>query len=200
MRIAGRQIGEGHPCFVIAEAGVNHNGSLELAKQLVEAAAHAGADAVKFQTFQAEKVISAGTPKAEYQKQTTGSTEQQLEMVRRLEMPEPMTRSVAARAASMGITFLSTAFDEQSVDLLDDIGVPVFKVGSGDVTNLPLVEFIGRHVVPGRSEQRSRDAACGRMPGASAAALRFQLPGRSPRSELESSANAERYVPRGDWV
>jgi len=148
MRIAGRQIGEGHPCFVIAEAGVNHNGSLELAKQLVEAAAHAGADAVKFQTFQAEKVISAGTPKAEYQKQTTGSTEQQLEMVRRLEMPEPMTRSVAAHAASVGIMFLSTAFDEHSVDLLDDIGVPVFKVGSGDVTNLPLVEFIGRKRKP----------------------------------------------------
>jgi len=148
MKIAGRQIGEGHPCFVIAEAGVNHNGSLELANQLVEAAAHAGADAVKFQTFQAEKVISAGTPKAEYQKQTTGSTEQQLEMVRRLEMPERMTRSVAAHATSVGIMFLSTAFDEDSVDLLGDIGVPAFKVSSGDVTNLPLLEFIGRKGKP----------------------------------------------------
>ncbi len=148
MKIGGRPIGEGHPCFVIAEAGVNHNGSIQLAQRLVEAAAQAGADAVKFQTFHAENVISAGTPKAEYQKETTGSSEQQLEMVRRLEMPEGMTRSVAAHAASVGITFLSTAFDEQSVDLLDDIGVPVFKVGSGDVTNSPLLEFIGRKRKP----------------------------------------------------
>lgn len=143
MKIAGRQIGERFPCFLIAEAGVNHNGSMELAQRLVEAAAQAGADAVKFQTFQAERVISAGTPKAEYQKKATGNREQQLEMLRRLEMPERMTRAVAAHAASVGITFLSTAFDEQSVDLLDDIGVRAFKVGSGDVTNLPLLEFIG---------------------------------------------------------
>jgi N,N'-diacetyllegionaminate synthase len=143
MKIGGRPIGDGHPCFVIAEAGVNHNGSLDLAQRLVEAASQAGADAVKFQTFHADKVISASAPKADYQKETTGNTEQQLEMVRRLEMPERMTRSVAAHAARVGITFLSTAFDEQSVDLLDDIGVPVFKVGSGDVTDLPLLEFVG---------------------------------------------------------
>jgi N,N'-diacetyllegionaminate synthase len=143
MKIGGRQIGEGHPCFVIAEAGVNHNGSVELAQRLVEAAAQAGADAVKFQTFQAERVISAGTPKAEYQKEATGKGGQQLEMVHRLEMPERMTRAVAAHAASAGIMFLSTAFDEPSVDLLEDIGVPAFKVGSGDVTNLPLLEFVG---------------------------------------------------------
>lgn len=148
MKIAGKHVGEGYSCFVIAEAGVNHNGSIELAQRLVEAAAQSGADAIKFQTFQAEKVISAGTPKADYQKDTTGTAEQQFEMVRRLEMSEHMTRSVAAHAASVGIVFLSTAFDEQSVDLLDDMGVPAFKVGSGDVTNLPLVEFIGRKRKP----------------------------------------------------
>jgi N,N'-diacetyllegionaminate synthase len=148
MKIGDRQIDEGHPCYVIAEAGVNHNGSLELAQRLVESAAQAGADAVKFQTFHAEKVISASAPKADYQKETTGNTERQLEMVRRLEMPESMTRAVAAHAARVGIAFLSTAFDEQSVDLLDDIGVPAFKVGSGDVTNLPLLEFVGRKRKP----------------------------------------------------
>lgn len=148
MKIAGKQIGEGHPCFVIAEAGVNHNGSMELAKRLVEAAAQAGADAVKFQTFRADKVISGNAPKADYQKGTTGNAERQLEMVRRLEMPESMTRSIAAHAASVGIIFLSTGFDEESVDLLDDIGVPAFKVGSGEVTDLPLLEFIGHKRKP----------------------------------------------------
>jgi N,N'-diacetyllegionaminate synthase len=143
IEIGGKQIGERHPCFVIAEAGVNHNGSLEIAQQLVNAAVEAGADAVKFQTFTAEKLISATAPKADYQKETTTAAEQQLEMVRRLEMPEQMTRSVAAHAANVGIIFLSTGFDEQSIDLLDDIGVPAFKIGSGDVTDLPLLEFIG---------------------------------------------------------
>jgi N-acetylneuraminate synthase/N,N'-diacetyllegionaminate synthase len=148
IKISDKQIGDGHPCFVIAEVGVNHNGSLDLAKQLVAAAATAGADAVKFQTFRADAVISASAPKAQYQKETTGPAEQQLEMVRRLEMPEHMTRSVAAYAATLGITFLSTGFDEQSIDLLDDIGVPAFKIGSGDVTDLPLLEFVGRKQKP----------------------------------------------------
>jgi N,N'-diacetyllegionaminate synthase len=148
IQIGGKQIGNGHPCFVIAEAGVNHNGSLDLAKQLVNAAVEAGADAVKFQTFSADKLISVTAPKADYQKETTTTAERQLEMVRRLEMPEEMTRSVAAHAASLGIIFLSTGFDEQSVDLLDEIGVPAFKIGSGDVTDLPLLEFIGRKRKP----------------------------------------------------
>jgi N,N'-diacetyllegionaminate synthase len=148
IEIGGKQVGDGHPCFVIAEAGVNHNGSLELAQQLVAAAAEACADAVKFQTFRADKLISATAPKADYQKENTGSAEQQLEMVRRLEMSESMTRSIAAHAAKLGITFLSTGFDEQSIDLLDEIGVPAFKIGSGDLTALPFLEFIGRKRKP----------------------------------------------------
>lgn len=140
--IRNKRIGEGYPCFVIAEAGVNHNGSLELAKKLVDAAAEAGADAVKFQTFKAERLISAIAPKAEYQKETTGTAERQLEMVRRLEMSAEMTRAVASYAASRGILFLSTGFDEESADLLNEIGVPAFKIGSGDLTNVPLLAFI----------------------------------------------------------
>jgi N,N'-diacetyllegionaminate synthase len=148
INISGKQIGDGHPCFIIAEAGVNHNGSLELAKQLVDAAVEVGADAVKFQTFKAAEVISAAAPKADYQKATTGTAEQQLEMVRRLEMSEEMTRSVAEQAIKRKIIFLSTGFDEASIDLLDAIGVPAFKIGSGDLTDLPLLEFIGRKRKP----------------------------------------------------
>ena len=148
IHIGGKQIGDGHPCFIIAEAGVNHNGNLEMALQLVDAAADAGADAVKFQTFKAEKLISASAPKAEYQKATTGTDERQLEMVRRLEMSEAMTRAAADYAAKRGVLFLSTAFDEDSVDFLDQLDVPAFKVGSGDLTDLPLLEFIGHKRKP----------------------------------------------------
>ena len=146
--VGNKPIGEGCPCFVIAEAGVNHNGSLDLAKKLIDAAAATGADAIKFQTFKAEKLISATAPKAEYQKETTGTAERQLEMIRRLEMPPEMTRAVAAHAASRGILFLSTGFDEESIDLLDEIGVPAFKIGSGDLTALPLLEFIAHKKKP----------------------------------------------------
>ncbi len=146
--IGGRKIGDGHPCFIIAEAGVNHNGDPALAKRLVDAALEARADAVKFQTFRAEDVISVAAPKAHYQEATTGATESQLEMVQRLEMSPAMTRNVAHYAADRGIMFLSTGFDESSVDLLDELGVPAFKVGSGDVTNLPLLEHIGKKKRP----------------------------------------------------
>lgn len=123
---------------------MNHNGDPTLAKRLVEAAFEAGADAVKFQTFKASELISAVAPKAEYQEATTGNRESQLEMVKRLEMSEPMTREVAQHARAKKIIFLSTGFDEGSVDLLDAIGIPAFKVGSGDLTDLPLLAFIGK--------------------------------------------------------
>jgi N,N'-diacetyllegionaminate synthase len=148
IEISRKKIGDGYPCFVIAEAGVNHNGSPERAMQLVDAAVEASADAVKFQTFKATRLISSTAPKAAYQKETTGTAEQQLEMVRRLEMSEEMTRSVAEHAANRGIIFLSTGFDEESIDLLEDIGVPAFKIGSGDITTLPFLEFIGRKRKP----------------------------------------------------
>ncbi len=148
IRIAGKQIGEGHACFVIAEAGVNHNGDLDLALRLVDAALESGAGAVKFQTFNAERLVAAGVPKAEYQKATTGRDEPQLEMLRRLEMSETMTRSVAEHAAKRGIIFMSTAFDEESVEMLVRIGVPAFKVGSGDLTDLPLLEFLAQKRKP----------------------------------------------------
>ena len=143
LSIEGRGIGGAGPCFIIAEAGVNHNGELATAKRLVDAALYAGADAVKFQTFQAKELISVSAPKAEYQEATTGKSESQLEMISRLELTPPATREIAQYAKARGIIFLSTGFDESSVDLLADLNVPALKVGSGDVTNLPFLEHIG---------------------------------------------------------
>jgi N-acetylneuraminate synthase/N,N'-diacetyllegionaminate synthase len=129
--------------YIIAEAGVNHNGDPGLAERLVDVAADAGADAVKFQTFRAEALVRRGTPKAAYQVETTGAGEGQLEMLRRLELDEPAHRALAERSRRRGLTFLSTPFDEASVDLLERIGVPRFKVPSGEVTNLLLLRHVG---------------------------------------------------------
>ena len=131
-----------HFCFIIAEAGVNHNGDKNLAKQLIDAAVEAGADAVKFQTFHAENVVTSTAEKAEYQKSTTSSDESQYNMIKKLELPEETFREVANYAESEGIIFLSTPFDEESVDLLDEIGVPAFKIPSGEITNFPLLKRI----------------------------------------------------------
>ncbi|QTN24268.1 N-acetylneuraminate synthase [Rhizobacter sp. AJA081-3] len=125
--------------YVIAEAGVNHNGSLEMALQLVDAAAEAGADAVKFQTFDAKKLASADAPKAAYQKETTDRAESQVAMLRKLELPREWHAELQARARQRGIEFLSTAFDADSLAFLDALGVPLFKVPSGELTNGPLL-------------------------------------------------------------
>lgn len=134
--------------FVIAEAGVNHNGSLDLALRLVDAAAGAGADAVKFQSFRAERVAVAGAPKADYQKAATGSAEGQLAMLKALELSESDHRALALRCAERGIRFLSTPFDEESADLLRGLGVERFKIPSGEITNTPLLRHVARFGLP----------------------------------------------------
>jgi len=141
--IASHRIGDGR-CFVIAEAGVNHNGEPDRARALIDAALAAGADAVKFQTFKSELVISAEAPKAAYQKAATGAGESQLEMVRRLELSEGDFRGLKAYCDARGILFLSTPFDHPSVDFLDALGVPAFKAPSGEITNLPLLGHMAR--------------------------------------------------------
>jgi N,N'-diacetyllegionaminate synthase len=141
--IAQSRIGPGQPCFVIAEAGVNHNGQLSLAKRLVDIAVEAGADAVKFQTFQADRLAASSAPKADYQRETTAAGESQLAMLRQLELSQESFRELRDHCSLRGIIFLSTPFDEQSVDFLNDLGVPAFKVPSGEVTNWPLLERIG---------------------------------------------------------
>ncbi len=144
IEIAGRKIGPGQPCLVMAEAGVNHNGSTELALRLVDAAADAGADAVKFQAFKAERLVSATAPKAEYQIAATGGGESQFEMLRRLELPHEALAAVQARCASREILFLATPFDDESAALLEAMNVPLFKISSGDVTNLPFLTHVAR--------------------------------------------------------
>lgn len=148
MSIQGREIGGAQPCFVIAEAGVNHNGSRELARRLIDVAAEAGADCVKFQTFSAQRLVTASAPKASYQVRTTGGQESQYEMLRRLELSEEDHRELIAHARRRGICFLSTPFDEQSADFLDSLGVPAFKIPSGELTNLPFLAHVARKHKP----------------------------------------------------
>jgi N-acetylneuraminate synthase len=133
--------------FVIAEAGVNHNGRLELGLGLVDAASAAGADAVKFQTFRAADLATAAAPKADYQTRTTGA-ESQRDMLARLELSEADHRALQARAAERGIEFLSSPFDVASLELLVRLGVRRLKIGSGELTNGPLLLAAGRSGLP----------------------------------------------------
>ncbi len=146
--IADRFIGEGQPCFIIAEAGVNHNGDANLAKKLIDVAKEVGADAVKFQTFKAEEVMTQNAQKAEYQKETTGAEESQFDMIKKLELTERDFEDLFAYAREKGIIILSSPFDKGSVDLLDELGVPAFKVASGEITNFPLLKHIARKKKP----------------------------------------------------
>jgi N,N'-diacetyllegionaminate synthase len=148
IRIAGRVVGEQAPCFIIAEAGVNHNGDINLAKRLVDVAMQAGADAVKFQTFKAENVVTKTAKKAEYQKKTTGAEESQFVMIKKLELEERDFEELFGYAHRKGIIFLSSPFDKRSVDLLDRLGVPAFKIASGEITNLPLIKYIAQKGKP----------------------------------------------------
>jgi len=134
--------------FIIAEAGVNHNGSIELAKQLIDAAALAGADAVKFQSFIAEEVVSINAPKAEYQKETTEISESQYDMIKRLELSKKDHLELIDHAKNRNIIFLSTPFDERSVDLLVEFGVPLIKISSGEITNHPFLKYISKKGLP----------------------------------------------------
>jgi len=129
--------------FVIAEAGVNHNGNIDIARKLIDAAVAAGADAVKFQTFKAEKLVSKYAQKAEYQKQTTGNTESQLEMIKRFELSYNDHLSLVDYCSKRGIKFLSTAFDDDSIDFLKTIKMAYWKIPSGEITNLPYLRRVG---------------------------------------------------------
>ena len=146
--ISDRLIGEGEPCFIIAEAGVNHNGDINLAKKLIDVAKEAGADAVKFQTFEAEEVVSENAEKAKYQKETTGAQESQFDMIKKLELCEKDFRTLFDYARHKGIVFLSSPFDEGSVDLLDGFGLPAFKIPSGEITNFPLLKHTAHKKKP----------------------------------------------------
>ncbi len=134
--------------LIIAEAGVNHNGRLDLAFKLIDAAAKAGADYVKFQTWKSENIISKYAQKAEYQKDTTGAYESMLEMVKKLELPFEDFRILKDYCHKVGIGFMSTPFDIESVRFLYSLGVDIIKIPSGEITNLPLLEEIAGYPCP----------------------------------------------------
>lgn len=130
--------------FIIAEAGVNHNGSLEYAKKLVDAAAEAGADAVKFQTFKAENLVCKTAEKASYQLETTDREESQFEMLKKLELSMDMHKELIEYCNQKNIQFLSTPFDIESLNLLERLGIHCIKIPSGEITNLPYLREVGK--------------------------------------------------------
>jgi len=141
---AGARAVGGGDCFVIAEAGVNHDGDLASAHALVDAAADSGADAVKFQTFDPALVVAPGARKAAYQAARTGAQESQLEMLARLALPHGAFAELQAHAVRRGLVFLSTPFDEPSADFLFELGMPAFKVASGELTNHGFLAHLAR--------------------------------------------------------
>jgi N-acetylneuraminate synthase len=148
LEIFERQIVSDPSCFIIAEAGVNHNGSIELALQLIDEAFTAGADAVKFQTFNAVDLASVTAPKANYQLRSTEAEESQLEMLKRLQLSKKDHKRLIEYCQAKGIQFISSSFDIASADLLDSLEVPLFKIPSGEITNTPLLRHVARKGKP----------------------------------------------------
>jgi len=147
IKIGNRWIGEEQPCFIIAEAGVNHNGNLDLAKKLIDTAKDAGADAVKFQTFKAENMVTKHVEMAEYQKRNTKKEESQFEMIKKLELRYEDFEELKNYCDKKGIMFLSTPHSPDAINFLESL-VPVYKVGSGDLTNLPFLEKLAEKRKP----------------------------------------------------
>ncbi len=132
------------PVFIIAEAGVNHNGDINLAKQLIDIAADSGVDAVKFQTFRTDKLVSKTASKAEYQKESTSREESQHEMIKRLELSNDDHLILKEYCKIKSVKFLSSPFDVESADFLNNLGIDIFKIPSGEITNLPYLQHIGK--------------------------------------------------------
>jgi N,N'-diacetyllegionaminate synthase len=209
MQIGSRFVGDGAPCFVIGEAGVNHNGEIDLARRLVDAAVNAGADAVKFQSFRADSLAASDAPKAAYQLASTGSETSQWDMLHELELSEADHEEISAYAKQRGIIFCSTPFDLESVDLLERLGVPLFKVSSGDLTHLPLLRRLGRTDKPtilstGMADLDEVGAAIGTLREAGARDIALlhcvtEYPAPSSEANLRAMASMrERYhVPVG---
>ena len=136
--------------FIVAEIGCNHNGDFKLAKKMVEVAKECGVDAVKFQTFKADKLISKYAPKAEYQKKVTDSQESQLDMTRKLELPYEEFKKLSNYAKELGLISFSTPFDFESIDFLGNEKQLIWKIPSGEITNLPYLEKIAKLEIPNK--------------------------------------------------
>src|SRR5215470_2637153 len=137
LRIGDRRVGGEAPCFVIAEAGANHNRDLSMARELIDVAAEAGADAVKFQTYSAETLYSRKTPRFSYLEGV--SDKDTWDLIKEIELPREWQADLAAYAARRGIPFFSSPFDHRAVDELDALGVPAFKIASFEIVDLPLI-------------------------------------------------------------
>ncbi len=147
--IGNKVVGENAPCLIIAEAGSNYNGSLEIAKKLVDTAAEANADIVKFQTFKAELIVTRTTPKAQYQKQGENDSESYYDLLKGLEMKDEEWQELKNYCDQKGIIFMSTPHSGAwSVDFLESLHVPAYKLGSGDLTNLPFLEYVAEKNKP----------------------------------------------------
>ena len=146
--IEDKTIGPGQPVFIISEAGVNHNGSVELATKLIEESAKCGADCVKFQTFRAERVAMADAPKAAYQLEATDSTESQINMLRKLELPDDCYRTLIETSRKNGVVFLSTPYNEEDVDFLVEVGAPALKLASIHTAEPSMVRYAAQTGLP----------------------------------------------------
>src|SRR3972149_2421659 len=130
--------------FIIAEAGVNHNGSIDMAMKMIDIAVDTGADAIKFQTFKANKIVTREASKAKYQVENTGTDEPQVEMLKKLELSKKAHLTLYSYCQKKKIIFMSTPFDEEGVDLLDNLGMEIFKISSGEITNKLLIQYIAK--------------------------------------------------------
>jgi N,N'-diacetyllegionaminate synthase len=148
VKIGNRLLGEGEPTFIVAEVGVNHNGSVVLAKKLIDAAQDAGADAVKIQAFKTEKIVTKYAEKTSYQKENTGSKKSQYDMLKKLELEDKEIEELCSYAKERNIVFFSSVFDKESVDLLNKLKVPAFKIASGEITNFPLLRYVAEKKTP----------------------------------------------------
>ena len=186
--IGSRRVGLGQPCYFIAEAGVNHNGSLELARQLVDAAVEAGADAVKFQAFDAEKLVTSDAPQAEYQSRNMGAKKSQKEMLDSLALSAGQFRDLRDYCKERKIDFLCTPFDEENARLIVDLGCNAIKIGSGDLSNHLFLVRLARLGLPlilstGMSDENEvRDAVAAIRSAGNAGLILLQCVSNYPAS------------------
>jgi N,N'-diacetyllegionaminate synthase len=148
VKIEDFMIGSGNSCLIIAEAGVNHNGDVELAHKLINAAKKAGADAIKFQSFIADDLVTVETEKANYQIETTGGNGGQLDMLKKLELSAEQQVALKNHCDEVGILYLCTPYEEKSADLLESIGIAAYKIASTDTSNIPFLRYLARKNIP----------------------------------------------------
>ncbi|MCR4943546.1 MAG: N-acetylneuraminate synthase [Clostridium sp.] len=148
VKIGNKYIGKNEKVYIVAELGVNHNGDMNIVKELIDKASEAGVDAIKFQKFKTESLVTKDSPKAKYQEVTTDASESQFDMLKRLELNEENLKELYAYAKSKNIEAFATPFDDASVDFLYDLGIKAYKVGSGDITNIPMLKRIAKTGLP----------------------------------------------------